>query len=559
MTDDGYHEVSRREFMGAAAAIGFLGIDFDLPWNDSGIDALGGVDRPPHPDGEKYDVFVEYTEDDIPVKIWGHDGAEWRLLGGRGTKDEPIPEHHVAEQFFQGDLVDEQHDRTIYNQGANRLGDGTQGIDAKKLDSDLDADGNDINNAGLVDAEHAYTNSKTSEYTIWKSSGGTVYADGPGSSIRPNYSGGGIATVLQDVCDELGNANRPNKGSIKIKNNHYEGTNFPVTLNGDVRLEIQGEHQNETRIINGASDDNDIFYRASGASGDSHFFILKDIRLSTDAAKNPNARPINFQGSIDDTVIERVNIRDCGKGIYQKSAWHFQLRHCVIEGVDNSEVLKVTNNRNAKLMGNKWLTNPGNGIIIQADHCLLTSEEIRKMGGPIEVGADAKGTGIVNCDIEHVDSGSRNAPVWLNGSQNRVTNNLIDASADSGYGGTDYCVSIYNDPENIVDANTLIGFSSGPVDDGHGRTRINGVVSDTYTGDETTGRLIDCGFRPSVVFVEGSDGTIYEVRDSGIGPIDGSDPAGELSIDNSGFVVGDNSAGADPNTDTETYTFEARS
>lgn len=92
-------------------------------------------------------------------------------------------------------------------------------------------------------------------------------------------------------------------------------------------------------------------------------------------------------------------------------------------------------------------------------------------------------------------------------------------------------------------------------EDSEARNAVRQV--DTYTGDGTTGRSFDVGFRPTVVYVEGSDGTLYEVRDSGISPMNGTTPAGELSIYDSGFTVGDNSNDADPNTDTETYTYEA--
>jgi hypothetical protein len=85
----------------------------------------------------------------------------------------------------------------------------------------------------------------------------------------------------------------------------------------------------------------------------------------------------------------------------------------------------------------------------------------------------------------------------------------------------------------------------------------NGVCNASYTGDGTTGRTISLGWRPSKVFVEGSDGTLYEVRDDSLSPIDGVAPSGELSIVDDGFTVGDNGADADPNTDTETYQFGA--
>ena len=70
--------------------------------------------------------------------------------------------------------------------------------------------------------------------------------------------------------------------------------------------------------------------------------------------------------------------------------------------------------------------------------------------------------------------------------------------------------------------------------------------------------MIDLGFRPEWVIIEDGAGNLYEVRDSGYGPFIGTTPAGELSIADSGFTVGDNGADADPNTNAETYSYEVK-
>lgn len=101
----------------------------------------------------------------------------------------------------------------------------------------------------------------------------------------------------------------------------------------------------------------------------------------------------------------------------------------------------------------------------------------------------------------------------------------------------------YNNPGGITDNGEF--------------TKINGRVKGTYTGDGTQNRRIAVGYRPSLVYVEGSDGTLYEVRDDSLSVINGSAPSGELSIQSDGFEVGDNGADADPNTDQETYTYIA--
>lgn len=92
-----------------------------------------------------------------------------------------------------------------------------------------------------------------------------------------------------------------------------------------------------------------------------------------------------------------------------------------------------------------------------------------------------------------------------------------------------------------------------------GAAAIDGRVDESYTGDGTTSQQIDVGFRPRVVLVEGSDGTLYEVRDDGLSLIDGATPSGALSINYSGFEVGDGGSDADPNTDTEAYQYVAES
>jgi len=95
--------------------------------------------------------------------------------------------------------------------------------------------------------------------------------------------------------------------------------------------------------------------------------------------------------------------------------------------------------------------------------------------------------------------------------------------------------------------------NNGLLDIREDKNWIDGRAAFSYTGDGTTGRTINLDRRPSLVYVEGSDGTLYETRDDSLSAINGTTPSGELSISDTGFSVGDNGADADPNTDTETY------
>lgn len=83
------------------------------------------------------------------------------------------------------------------------------------------------------------------------------------------------------------------------------------------------------------------------------------------------------------------------------------------------------------------------------------------------------------------------------------------------------------------------------------------AITGSYKGNGTTGRTISLGFQPRIVVVEGSDGTQYDIREGMTKGGVGSSPSGELSIASDGFTVGDNSADADPNTDTESYSYWA--
>lgn len=95
------------------------------------------------------------------------------------------------------------------------------------------------------------------------------------------------------------------------------------------------------------------------------------------------------------------------------------------------------------------------------------------------------------------------------------------------------------------------GVSLGDV----GRVYVNGVTTGAYTGDGTTGRTISTSRPPSLVIIEGSDGTIYSAARGLSGSPMGTDPSGELSIGSSGFTVGDDGADADPNTNGESYSY----
>lgn len=62
----------------------------------------------------------------------------------------------------------------------------------------------------------------------------------------------------------------------------------------------------------------------------------------------------------------------------------------------------------------------------------------------------------------------------------------------------------------------------------------------------------------SLIIQEGSNGTVYDVEETFGKGFQHNNPAGELSLGNYGFTIGDNSSDAHPNKDGTTYTFVAR-
>jgi hypothetical protein len=87
---------------------------------------------------------------------------------------------------------------------------------------------------------------------------------------------------------------------------------------------------------------------------------------------------------------------------------------------------------------------------------------------------------------------------------------------------------------------------------------IDGPRAATYTGDGTQNRVIQCAVTPEYVVVEGPDGTKYDIHAQFGTGYHHTDPAGGLSISEGGFVVGDQTTGAEPNISGESYTFYVR-
>jgi hypothetical protein len=87
---------------------------------------------------------------------------------------------------------------------------------------------------------------------------------------------------------------------------------------------------------------------------------------------------------------------------------------------------------------------------------------------------------------------------------------------------------------------------------------IDGPRAATYTGDGTQNRVIQCAVTPEYVVIERTDGTKYDVHAQFGAGYHHTEPAGGVSITDGGFVVGNQTTGADPNISGESYTFYVR-
>lgn len=197
---------------------------------------------------------------------------------------------------------------------------------------------------------------------------------------------------------------------------------------------------------------------------------------------------------------------------------------------------------NVKVIGGEYFENDDNGIL------LIYGQEHTKISGVDAYNNNQAASGSCGIFISTVSQ------------INEVTVRDVNAYDDQATATQKYGISIPFDVtghdirfENIRGSgnqNWLINDVAGLI--------VDKKLFGTYTGDGTTGRLIDLGFRPEWVIIEDGAGNLYEVRDSGYGPFIGTTPAGELSIADSGFTVGDNGADADPNTNAETYSYEVK-
>lgn len=178
------------------------------------------------------------------------------------------------------------------------------------------------------------------------------------------------------------------------------------------------------------------------------------------------------------------------------------------------------------------------------------------------------GAMVVGNSFGYKDGNDFATTVKITGSDVMFTNNHVRGGADAVETGSTGPVYIFN---NVIEEGDISLGSTIDIVRGNFGTEgtetilasptnydVGAPRSGTYTGDGTQNRTIQTAINPEYVVVEGSDGTKYDVHTQWGSGYQFTDPAGELSLVDGGFEVGDGGGDANPNTDTESYTFYAR-
>lgn len=395
-----------------------------------------------------------------------------------------------------------------------------------EIDIIVDGTGADINSAisGLPSRDHWGTVKCIGNFTVEETIEMKSYTFLDLSNARLKL-GGGMPSSSRMIDYDTGVEQGVIFGGV------LDGNKSSFSGNGNIGLRVQGagfttnwqQHRNRvlhTQIKN---------FESLGLNATSRRAYYE--RVSVDDCGGVG---IKIQ-STDQTFINPAS-QGCQVGLQINSS-HNTILHPIVDTADLQGIIfsdassGATHNR---VYGGYSELNDGVGVIIKDTCNYNTLRDMELIENGQDGGADAMQiTGddnrVIDCDYyDNQGTTTQDDAILVNAGANRTR-----------LRGNDY----QGNPKGINDNGT--------------HTILDGVVSGTYPGDGSTFNSVTFGFRPSVVYIEGSDGTLYEARDTGLGAISGSSYGGDITIRSNGFSVGDGSSDADPNTLNETYKFEA--